>query len=392
MRIGFDATILRDQPAGVENSVSGTLRALLELSAGDEYVVYCGRRFRAPDWLRRPEVRLRRAIVDSRRALLRVFWQQLRLPFLAAGDRLDVFHGPAYVLPRYLAAPAVLTAPDAIALSHPELLRKASVAHLRRFLPAGCRQARRIIVPSRASALALERHAGADPARIRVVPHGVGAEYRPIPDRELLAKVRRTLQLPERFALFVGQIEPKKNLIRLVEAFFAARANQRLPHKLIVVGRPAWRWRRVFMAVRDLGMSQDVVFTGYLPGEVLPYLYNLAEALLFPSLVEGFGLPALEAAACGAPVLISADPALVEVAGEAALSVPAGSLPELRAGIERVLTDGELRRRLSEAGPRRAAQFSWERAARATREVYAEALEEERRAAPGPAPTPGGAP
>jgi glycosyltransferase involved in cell wall biosynthesis len=379
VRIGYDATILRGQPAGVEGTVAALLRALVELDSGDEFVVYCGRRFAAPDWLKRPNVRLRRMIFPSSWRLARVFWQQMRLPFAANADRLDVFHGPAYVIPLRMGPPAVLGAADAIALSHPGLCPKASVAHLKRFLPKGCRLARRVIVPTKASAEALERHAGAEAAKVRVVPYGIGAEFRPISDRELLAKARAEFKLPKRFALFVGQIEPKKNLVALVRAFFAAKANCGLPHRLVLVGKPAWRWREATEAVRALGVTDTVLMTGYVPPEALPYLYNLADALLFPSIVEGFGLPVLEAAACGTPVLISRDPALLEVAGPAALAVPGDSLPELRAGIERVLTDEKLRKQLAAAGRERAAGFTWERAARATLEIYREVLAEDLR-------------
>lgn len=379
MRIGYDATILRGQPAGVEGTVASLLRALVELDSGDEFVVYCGRRFRAPDWLKRPNVRLRRMIFPSTWRLARILWQQMRLPFAANADRLDVFHGPAYVIPLRMGPPAVLGAADAIALSHPELCMKATVAHLKRYLPRSCRLARRVIAPTRAAAEALERHAKADAARLRVVPYGVGAGFGPIDDKGLLAKAREEFKLPKRFALFVGQIEPKKNLVSLVRAFFAAKANLGLPHRLVLVGRRAWRWRGVVEAVRALGATDTVLMTGYVPQEALPYLYNLADALLFPSVVEGFGLPVLEAAACGTPVLVSRDPALLEVAGPAALAVGGDSMPELRGGIERILTDERLRKELSRAGPSRAAGFTWEKAARATMEVYREAYDEDRR-------------
>jgi glycosyltransferase involved in cell wall biosynthesis len=379
VRIGYDATILRGQPAGVEGTVASLLRALVELGSGDEFVVYCGRRFQAPEWLERPNVRLRRMLFPSTWRLARIVWQQMRLPFAANADRLDVFHGPAYVIPLRMGPPAVVGVADAIALSNPELCRKATVAHLKRYLARSCRLARRVIVPTRASAEAIERCAKTDPAKIRVVAHGIGAEFKPIYDRDLLARAREEFKLPKRFALFVGQIEPRKNLVNLVRAFFAAKANRGLPHRLVLVGKPAWRWREVAEAVRGLGVTDTVLMTGYVPQEALPYLYNLADALLFPSLVEGFGLPVLEAAACGTPVMTSRDPALLEVAGEASLAASADSLPELRSGIERILADERLRKELSRAGRERAAGFTWEKAARATMEAYREAYDEDRR-------------
>ncbi|HOX05566.1 MAG TPA: glycosyltransferase family 1 protein [Planctomycetota bacterium] len=384
MRIGYDATLLRTEPAGVENTVAALLRAMVALGSGDEFVVYCGRRWAVPEWLARPNVRVRRMPFDSSWRIPRILWQQLRLPSVANSDRLDVFHGPAYVLPVWmgvpwgLGVPAALSAADAIALSHPKLCRKSTVAHLR-VLPKSCRAARRIIVPSEASAAELVRLAGADRGRIRVVPHGIGEEFRPIRGKERRAEERRRLKLPDRYLLFVGQIEPRKNLVGLIRAFFAARCNQGLAHRLVIAGKPAWRWREVFAEVRNLGVSDAVLFTGYLSPEALPRVCALADALVMPSIVEGFGLPALEAAACGVPVLTSMDPALVEVTGDVALHVDAGNLRDLREGIERILTDEPLRRRLAAAGPERAAAFTWERAARAVLGIYREIREEDRR-------------
>ncbi len=378
MRIGYDATLLRGQPAGVEKTVESLLRALLELDSGDDFVVYCGRSFKSPAWLQRPNVRLHRMIIPSTWRMARVFWQQLRLPFVAAKHDIDIFHGPAYVLPLYLHAPAVLGAADAIALTHPHLCTRGTVSHLKRFLPKSCKLAGRILTPTQASAQSLERIAQATPDKLRVVPHGIDERFKVIDDRQALQEFRTSQGLPAKFALFVGQVEPKKNLVQLVKAFFAARMNRRLEHKLLIVGKLGWKWKPLIREVRGLGQGANILFTGYLPDEALPPMYNLAEALLIPSIVEGFGLPALEAAACGCPVLVSQDPALVEITGDASLSVDATSLPRLREGLERVLSDDELRTRLRRAGPPHAAAYTWKRSAQETLAAYRELYEQDR--------------
>ncbi|MHC4915569.1 MAG: glycosyltransferase family 4 protein [Planctomycetota bacterium] len=378
MRIGYDATLLREQPAGVEKTVAALLRAMVELDTDDEFLVYCGRTFKPPPWLERQNVRLRRMLFPSGWRLARVFWQQLRLPFKAAGDNVEVFHGPAYVLPQYIHAPAVLGAADAIALTHPHLCKRGTAAHLKRFLAKSCRLAGRVITPTEASAEALSRTTETPREKFRVIPHGIDPAFKRVEERGELERVRAELGLPERFAVFVGQVEPKKNLIQLVKAFFAARMHRGLPHKLLIVGKLGWKWKPVVREIRGLGQGTNILFTGYVRDEVLPMLYNMADALLFPSIVEGFGIPVLEAAACGTPVLTSRDPALLEVGGEAALAVDAASLPALREGIEMVLSDQELRGRLAKAGPARAKEFTWERAARETLAVYAELLEQDR--------------
>jgi glycosyltransferase involved in cell wall biosynthesis len=179
--------------------------------------------------------------------------------------------------------------------------------------------------------------------------------------------------LPEQFILSLGTIEPRKNLASLLEAYRVLR-NQGSDLGLVIVGKKGWLYEGFFHRLRELGLENEVLFTGFVPDEDLPAICSAAELFVFPSLYEGFGLPVLEAMACGAPVITSNVSSLPEVAGNAALLVDPASVRELTEAMAAVLQDEELRTSLQSKGPKQAARFSWEKAARETLAVYQSVL------------------
>jgi glycosyltransferase involved in cell wall biosynthesis len=187
--------------------------------------------------------------------------------------------------------------------------------------------------------------------------------------------LRERLGTGERFILFVGRHEPKKNLVRLVESFHRLKTAERLPHRLVLAGGEGWGCAGLERRIRELGLEGDVVRPGFVPAEDLVRLYNMAELFVFPSLYEGFGLPPLEAMACGTPVVCGNRGALPEVAGGAALCVDPEDTAAIADAMSRALRDGPARERLVAAGLARAAEFTWRRTAAATeaflREIYA---------------------
>jgi glycosyltransferase involved in cell wall biosynthesis len=389
VKIGYNALLLSENPSGVEQYILRLARALHQVDTQDDYVIYAPRD--APlEGLTEGCWEVHRAPFRGRNRLTRVLWEQLRLPFWTYRHQVDLLHCPAYVMPTIGSKPTVVTIHDVIALTHPELCRPRNVRHFARRLPRSARLATRIIVPSAVTRTNLVAQTGADPERIRVVPLGVGEAFRPINDTDALHAARKRMGLPKRFLLFVGNREPKKNLENLLKGFFAAIINMQQAakrkggkgkagdkgHALVLVGGEGWGGvsKRLARLAAELQIEARVLTTGYLADDVLPYVYNMADALVMPSIVEGFGLPVLEAMACGTPVLISEDPALQEVAGNAALSINGEDLRSLREALERLMTDRVLRRRLREGGMRQAARYSWERTARETMDVYAEAF------------------
>ena len=373
MKIAMDGSLLSGSFSGVEYAILGLATALSKLQTDSEILLYVGKNFACPN-LPAGSVKLRRAAGAGKCRLRRILWQHTSLPVCLKAEKVDVFHGPGYVLPMWGGTASVVTVYDIIALTHPGLCTKANAAHYRRVLPRSVRRAELVIVPTAAVANQVSEHLGISRGKICVVPCGIDARFAPASEKDVRS-LRAEWKLPERFVLFVGNLEPKKNLTALVQAFFAAKMNKKLPHKLVLVGMPGWQYKPVLKEIEHLGMARDVIMPGYVPRELLPVLYSAAEMFAFPSLVEGFGLPPLEAMACGTPVIVSRDPALLETTGGAALDADASDLRSLREAIERLAERQELRQELAERGRRRAAEFNWMRAARETMDVYREALQ-----------------
>ncbi len=316
-------------------------------------------------------LRYRRARWPTHRPAARVLWEQLAQGRALRAVGADLAHGPVFVGPLVAPCPVVVTVHDLSFLRYPHLFRPANRLYLRLFTRLSVRRARRVIAVSAHAAEETARLLGVARGNIRVVYHGVDPIFRPLPPEEVAAfRVRRSL--PERFVLFVGTLEPRKNLARLIEAF--ARAGPDSRTALVLAGARGWYDEEIFAAVERLGLSARVHFPGYVPNDELPLWYNAADVFAYPSLYEGFGLPVLEAQACGTPVLTSSVSALPEAAGDGALLVDPYDVEAIAEGLHRLLTDEPLRETLRRRGLEHAAHFSWPRTAAQTVAVYQEAI------------------
>ncbi|HEY8478157.1 MAG TPA: glycosyltransferase family 1 protein [Chloroflexota bacterium] len=288
--------------------------------------------------------------------------------------RLALVHDPTGVAPLLLVRGArrVATVHDVIPYVLPETSTTLDRWVYRYWLPRVVRALDAVITVSRHSKADIQRFLRVDPARVHVVPEGVHPRYRPVAREAALATLARYgIRAP--YILFVGSVEERKNLPRLLEAYAALRAWS-TRWTLVVVGARQWRSSPAFETVRRLGLGPHVRFTGFVPEDDLPALYAGADLFVFPSLYEGFGLPVLEAMACGTPVVASNAASLPEVAGDAALLVDPRAVDALGAAMRRVLTDEGLARALRARGLERARAFTWDRAARLTLAVYQEVL------------------
>jgi glycosyltransferase involved in cell wall biosynthesis len=276
--------------------------------------------------------------------------------------------------------PAVLTLHDCIALSNPDFATPGSANIQKRLLPKSAKLARRVMVPSEAVKAEALRFLELKPEKIDVVPWGVGPEFKPIEDEALLEQAQKQWSLPDPFVLYVGTLEPKKNLRGLLRSFVAAKLNLKLPHSVVIVGRNGWGMRNFPRDIQDHGAREYVYLTGYVPEAALPLLYSMADLCVLPSHIEGFGMPVLEAMACGCPVLVSDTPALVEVAGGAARVCRIGGdkpYQEMREAFEELLgqkASEKARYALRGRGLQRAKQFTWQQTAELTHKCYEQAL------------------
>lgn len=296
-----------------------------------------------------------------------------------AGD-FDIFHATNYQAPALRRARLVTTVHDINFVRFPEMQSKG----IRRFIAAMPRlleRSRVVLADSRFTADELREEYGLEEERVRVVYPGLSPVFLREPDEEEVETALRAYCLEPPYLAYIGNLHPRKNLVTLVEAFARLRARG-LEHRLAVIGGGGLgrlnnsEYRKLTQRVRDLGLDEAVVFTGYVPDERLVSLLRKADMLVFPSIYEGFGLPPLEAMACGVPVITSRRSSLPEVVGDAALLLDDPlNAEEIAGSVERLLSDGELRSRLVQEGRRRAAAFTWERAAKEVAAIYSEVVE-----------------
>ncbi|HYG82684.1 MAG TPA: glycosyltransferase family 1 protein [Pyrinomonadaceae bacterium] len=386
MRIGLDGIPLGEVKTGVGHYTFELANALARAAPGDEFELvsphpYVAAHGGGGEETLPPNLRLTRAEVGR---LSRRRWWSVGLPLYARRARFDLFHGTNYDVPLWGNCPAVVTVHDLSTLLHPETHKPHLVRRARRRLPLMARRAAVIITPSESVRRETSEHLGVSPRKVLAVPEAARRSFRPVPAAEA-AEARRRLRVEDEFVLFVGTIEPRKNLLTLARAFDEILGSTHLRPQLVIAGMEGWLTGELFSYLKGAGVVRERVrFTGYVADEDLRALYSSCRAFVYPSLYEGFGLPPLEAMACGAPVITSRVPALVETVGDAARLVPPTDYRELARTIVRVLEDPGEREQLSSAGPRRAAQFSWEKTAQATLDVYREVLKEgKQRAAAG---------
>jgi glycosyltransferase involved in cell wall biosynthesis len=286
---------------------------------------------------------------------------------------LDLLHSLHYTRPWRLPCRSVVTFHDMTFFLYPQLHTRSKQAFFPLTIRASARSADAIIAVSESTRADSIRLLGIPGEKIIATPLGVDPAFRPIRDLESLDVVRQRYNLPDRFILYVGLVEPRKNLSGLIRAYRSALEGG-IAHRLVVVGRFGWSYQQVLDEIEALGLQERVQFTGYIPQADLPIVYNLASLFVYPTLYEGFGLPALEAMACGTPVVTSNVASLPEIIGEAGVLIPPGDQQALSQALQDVLSDPGLQTHLAIKGPQQASQFTWERTARQTLQVYRQVL------------------
>jgi glycosyltransferase involved in cell wall biosynthesis len=368
VRIGIDARLVYYQRAGIASYILGLLHGLAASDAKDEFLVLRSRRDRE-DFRLPPNFHRRSTWTPCHHRFER---QALAVELLGTG--LDLLHSTDFIPPARLfnQRRSVITVHDLAYLKYPEVLTPASQRYYGQIGPA-VDEADAVIAVSENTKRDLMAFLDAPEEKIVVIPEAPDPIYQPNASPESIADLKRRYSLGDSYFLFVGTIEPKKNLKTLVEAYGQfrrmARASEDLPD-LVVVGRKGWLFTDVFDLVNRLSLNDSVRFLGPVPREDLPAFYGGALALTYPSIYEGFGLPILEAMASGTPVVTSNVSSLPEVAGEAAICVDPRSVDGLAEALHRVWSSPETRGDLKRKGLARARLFSWEKTARQTLDVY----------------------
>jgi glycosyltransferase involved in cell wall biosynthesis len=368
MRIGIDATALPPQPVGAGNYIIQLIRALAAQESDHDFVVFA--QPRGQDMIALPEGSpVERVTVEERSPGSRLIWEQVQFPKLIRVSGVELLHSTHYTRPTWLACKSVVTFHDMTFFLYPELHTWARRFYFPKMMRMSASRADELITVSDSTRDDIVRLLGIDPKKITTTHLGVNPGYKPIDDQNKKRSVIEKYALPEKFILFVGLVEPRKNLPVLIDAF-KRLIDEEFNFKLILVGRFGWMYEKVFDQVKELGLENMVQFLGYVPQEDLPVVYNLARLFVYPTIYEGFGLPVLEAMACGIPVITSDVSSLPEIVGEAGILTPVNDSDALFEAIVQGLTDSDLRQELIHKGPRRAANFSWAKTAQLTLQVY----------------------
>jgi glycosyltransferase involved in cell wall biosynthesis len=287
-------------------------------------------------------------------------------------DRPDLLH-VQYTGPLFCPVPLVVSVHDVSYLEYPQYFTRFRAAQLKLTVKRTVENAARVLTPSEFSRDAILRHYSIDERKVIVVPNAASAVFRPVERQVAAAAVEKKFGFPGPFILTVGDLQPRKNHLGLMRAFESVlRANPQLAHRLVFVGKETWYTRELRRAVASSAIADRVHFTGFVEDADLVHFYSACDLMVFPSFYEGFGLPILEAMACGRAVACSSLTAMPEVADGAGILFDPYSQQEMVRAISDVLLDAELRMRLERLGTQRAAQFSWEQSARRTLDVYYE--------------------
>lgn len=370
MKIAIDYTSAARQRAGIARYTRSLIHALAECDQTNQYALYIPADARYLDDARAFPNNFRLAPAPLTERHMVALWQRARFPLpveLFVG-RADVFYSPDFVLPPTRAPRKILTVHD---LSY-KRLPETAVPNLKWYLedavPRSVRRADLILADSDATRRDLVELFGVPSDHVQTLYSGCDPAFKRVTDANELERVRRTYKLYKPFILHVGTVEPRKNLVRLIEAY--SRLPGRREVELVIAGGRGWMYDEIYDAPQTFGVTASVHFIGFAPDADLPALYSLAELLAYPSLYEGFGLPVLEAMACGTAVVTSNNSSLPEVAGDAALLVDARDVEALTWAISRLLDDHHWRGIMQRKGLVQAKKFSWEKSAQGLRAAF----------------------
>jgi glycosyltransferase involved in cell wall biosynthesis len=365
--------------AGINGYIYNLIRALPDADPSFSYTLLTGSQSASqhasqshpPEYAR---MLIRRARWNTEAPLRRILWEQAVQPWALRQIGPDLAHALAFVSPVFSRVPSVVTVYDLSFIHYPDLLPATRRLYLRLFTRRSCQRARRVIAISRSTARDLTQTFGIPPEKIDVAVPGVGEQFAPLPPAQIAAfRVRKGL--PDRFLLFLGTLEPRKNLPVLLRAYAQLPAVDRSAVHLVLAGGKGWMFEEIFRTVEALDLSGSVHFPGYLSPDELTLWYNAAEAFVYPSVFEGFGLPVVEALACGTPSLVSDVSSLPEAAGDTGYRLPPSDAAAWTSALAHVLHDPVWRAEAGQRGRAHAASFTWAHTAAATVNSYRRAME-----------------
>ena len=370
MRIGLDGLPLTQLKTGVGTYTFELARALAAQAPQDDFQLVSPKLFDLAASGDGVPLFPNLSLVYSRPNLLERRWWSLGMPSYIRRNSIALFHGTNFEVPLRGKCPTVVTIHDLSLLLHSNTHEPRAVLRGRVRLPRMARRATMVITDSDAVRREVCEHLRIEPEKVIAIPLAPRAEFAPI-SPDVTVEVRKRLGIEEEFVLFAGTMEPRKNLLTLIRAFEEVLRSSELRPQLVVAGKVGWKQNEVIQNLESSEFSDRIRLAGYVSDADLCALYSSCRAFVYPSFYEGFGLPPLEAMACGAPVIATAVPSVI---ASGARVISATDAHELSRNLVELLSDARARESASDAGLKHASKFSWEQTAMLTREVYNEAL------------------
>ena len=372
MRIGIDATHITNR-SGTGYYTQKLIEFLGRADGENRYVLFCpngyAEHLERPGMFDYPNFRVIELTAESSVAI--ALWRQFALPRHIEKLGIELFHFPSFIASLRIDVPSVVTVHDLCFALFPESFSVLRGAYYRFMIPRSVRRCDSVIADSESTRNDVVKRLPVDAYRVGAVHLGVDpARFYHVADETKRANLRERHDFPDEFILYVGTLEPRKNIPRLIRAFAYGVVAKGLPHHLVIAGRKGWKYDEIFREVRALNLEDKVTFPGYIEPAELATLYSMARALAYPSLYEGFGLPCLEAMSCGTPVVTSDRSSLPEIMDDCGLIVDPTSVDSIAGALHKICSDNECRRELSERGNKRARHFSWLTTAKKTVEIY----------------------
>lgn len=356
MKIGIDINSVIDRPTGIGYYAKNLLRALKGIDSQNQYIAYA------------PPAK------KDMNTIERMIWENHGLRRAAAKERLDLLHVPGFAPPLNIGCKVVTTVHDLIGLIYSKEMGAISRFYWARWLPMAIRRSDLIIADSENTKKDILRYVRFPEDRIRVIYLAQAPAYRRIEDTQRLLQVREKYGLKDDFILFVGTIEPRKNLISVLKAYDELIRSKVTDKRFVIVGKSGWGEGPIHDYIREEGLTDYISFLGFIDEDDLAALYSICSLFVYVPFYEGFGLPPLEAMACGAPVITSSTSSVPEIVSDAAITVAPDDIDAIVEAMRQVLVNPDMQRQLREKGLARAKTFSWEKVAKEVLEVYDKAV------------------
>lgn len=380
MRIGVDARVLLKPKSGIARYLRNLITNLLLIDQKNRYILFTDKKgdfdFSAPNCEERV-IWLPNLGKDWIRHLGSPVWMNFYLPWGLRREHIDLLFCPNSISPIRRTCKKLLVIHDFYPILFPQLVGRFYTFYLRRTFLSEMKEVSKIITVSHNSKKDVIELFNVPEDKIKTIHSGVESIFEPISNRKLLNEKLQKYDLVDKdFILYVGGLIPRKNVVRLIKAYYELRKSKIIKHRLVIVGGERGPYLHIEKLVKTLGLENDVILTGYVADEDLPYIYNKADLFVYPSLYEGFGFPPLEAMACGTAVVSSDVSSIPEITEDAAVLVNPNDITAIREGMSKVLTNDDLRQNMIRKGLKRARLFSWKKTAKETLNIFEKVYQE----------------